>query len=223
LFRTRCATCHTITGKEPENALGPDLLGVVQQRDMNWLLNWLRAPDQMLKAGDPIALALFDEYDRLPMPNMRLNQQEAMDLLDYIDEETQRLEGNTKLPASTSGEVLRISDAWVREAHPDAKANAGYMTLINTGPEEVTLVRVESDSFADIEVHEMVIVDGMMQMKKVADMTIPANGRVQLGPGGKHLMMTDPQTHLSTGQKVDMTLTFRSGRTQLLSVDVASR
>ena len=55
LLRTRCVTCHSITGNEPKNALGPDLLGVTQQREMNWLLNWLRAPDQMLEEKDPIA------------------------------------------------------------------------------------------------------------------------------------------------------------------------
>ena len=223
LFRTRCATCHSITGTEPENALGPDLLGVVQQRDMNWLINWLRAPDQMLLEKDPIAMALYEEYGQLPMPNMRLNQQEVMDLLSYIDEETGRLAGNTQPLASGTEAVLRISNAWVREAHPDAKTNAGYMTLINTGPEDVTLVKIESDGFSDIEVHEMTSVDGLMKMKKIEDMTIPSNGKVQLGPGGRHLMMMDPKDHYSTGQMVDMTLTFRSGKTQLISVEVAYR
>lgn len=223
LFRTRCASCHTITGRELENALGPDLLGVVQQRDMNWLINWLRAPDQMLENKDPIAVALFNKYNQLPMPNMRLNQQEAMDLLVYIDEETQRLASATEQPAGDSGEVLRISDAWVREAYPGAKTNAGYMTLTNSGKQEVTLVKVQSAEFGDIEVHEMTTIDGLMEMKRIAKMTIPANGKIELSPGGKHLMMIDPQAHFSTGEKIDMTLTFQSGRTQSLSVEVASR
>ncbi len=58
LFRTRCATCHTITGVEQDGALGPDLLGVTERRDMNWLVNWVRAPDKMLRKKDPIAMAL---------------------------------------------------------------------------------------------------------------------------------------------------------------------
>jgi len=223
LFRTRCASCHTLTGNEPENALGPDLFGVVQQRDMNWLINWLRAPDQMLTNKDPIAMALYNEYDRLPMPNMRLNQQEAMDLLVYIDDETRRLTASIEQPIGNSAEVLKVSNAWVREAHADATSNAGYMTLINNGLAEVTLVKVESDGFGDIKVHEMVIVDGLMQMKRVADLKIPSNSEVQLAPGGKHLMMTDPQVHFSTGQKVDLTLTFGSGKTQSVSIEVASR
>ena len=223
LFRTRCATCHSITGTELENALGPDLLGVVQQREMNWLINWLRAPDQMLAEKDPIAMALYEKYDQLPMPNMRLNQQEVMDLLSYIDEETSRLAGDSEHPANGTGTVIRISNAWVREAHPDAKTNAGYMTLINTGPEDVTLTKVESEGFGDIEVHEMTSVDGLMEMNKIESMTIHSNGKVQLGPGGRHLMMMDPKHHYSTGEMVDMTLTFKSGKTQSISVEVAYR
>jgi mono/diheme cytochrome c family protein len=94
IFRTRCATCHTVTGHEPEGALGPDLLGITRRRDMTWLLNWLRAPDQMLENKDPIAMALYTKYNNLAMPNSRLNKQEALALIDYFNEETQWVKGN---------------------------------------------------------------------------------------------------------------------------------
>ena len=95
LFRSRCVSCHSITGNEIEDALGPDLLAVTRQRDKQWLLNWLKAPDQMLKKKDPIAIALFKKYNNLLMPNLRLNKMEAQDLLDYIEKETQRVLGET--------------------------------------------------------------------------------------------------------------------------------
>ena len=94
IFRTRCATCHTVTGHELVGALGPDLLGITQRREMTWLLNWLRAPDQMLENKDPIAMALYRKYNNLAMPNSRLNQQEALALIDYFNEETQWVKGN---------------------------------------------------------------------------------------------------------------------------------
>jgi cytochrome oxidase Cu insertion factor (SCO1/SenC/PrrC family) len=94
IFRTRCATCHTVTGNEPEGALGPDLLGITQRREMTWLLNFLRAPDQMLENKDPIAMALYTKYNNLAMPNSRLNKQEALALIDYFNEETQWVKGN---------------------------------------------------------------------------------------------------------------------------------
>ena len=237
IFRTRCATCHSVTGNELAGALGPDLLGVTQRREMQWLLDWLKAPDQMLEKKDPVAMALYKQYNNLAMPNMRLNKEEALALIDYMGDETQRVQGKpeqtgTETPVTAAftvshdkpaGDVVAIMNSWVREAHASATVNAGYMTLVNVGSEDVTLVKVESEVYGNIEVHEMARVDGYMEMREVTDMVIPANGQIHFEPGGKHLMMMGPKEHLSTGQKVDMTLTFKSGKKQTVSVKVAAR
>jgi len=236
IFRTRCASCHSITGNELAGALGPDLLGVTLRREPQWLLDWLKAPDQMLKKKDPIAMALYKQYNNLAMPNMRLNKEEALSLLDYIANETTRITGKqlesidqpaeaatTASQAKQNGDVVAIMNAWVREAHADAKINAGYMTLVNVDSEEVALVKVESEAFESIEVHEMTRVDGFMKMREVTDMVIPAQGQVRLEPGGMHLMMMGPREHLTKGQEVVTTLTFRSGKQQTVSVKVADR
>jgi len=237
IYRTRCATCHSLTGNELAGALGPDLLGVTQRREMDWLLNWLKAPDQMLKNKDPIAMALYKQYNNLAMPNMRLNKEEVLALLDYIDDEMQRVAGKSEHKSADTpvaaaftvsqdkpaGDVVAIMNAWVREAHPNANVNAGYMTLVNVGPEEVRLVNVESEAFKNIEVHEMATVDGLMEMREVTDLVIPVHGQIHFEPGGKHLMLMGPREQVTTGQKIDMTLTFKSGRKQTLSVQVAAR
>lgn len=238
IYRTRCVSCHTLTGNELAGALGPDLLGVTQRREKRWLYDWLKAPDQMLKKKDPIALALYKQYKNLAMPNMRLNQKEAIDLLDYIKDETQRLQGGPAQPdpetpvtaaftvgqdKPTGDDVVAIMNSWVREAHAAAKVNAGYMTLVNASSEEVTLIKVESEAYENIEVHEMTLVDGMMEMHEVTNMVIPASGQIHFQPGGKHLMLMGPREHLKKGQKVDMTLTFKSGRKQTVSVQVAAK
>ena len=261
LFRTRCTTCHTIGGKTLPGALGPDILGVTERREKRWLLDWLKAPDQMLEKKDPIAVALYKEYNNVAMPNMRLNQSEAVDLLAYIEEESERVlaevlrtprrsaryamaaraekkrseyayyEPEKPVTAAftvsqdkpTGEDVVAIMNAWVRETDAAAKVNAGYMTLVNVGSEDVALVKVESEAFETIEVHEMVAVDGLMMMREIADLVIPANGQTQFAPGGKHLMLRSPRRHLTSGQKVDMTLTFKSGIKQTVTVKVAAR
>ena len=239
IYRTRCATCHTLTGHEPAGALGPDLLGVTHWRDMTWLLNWLRAPDQMLANKDPIAIELYEKYDRLAMPNMRLNKDEALALIDYIEEETQRLMGHgggghgehaAKAPAvikvsqeEAAGDVVAVMNAWVRETDAKAKVNAGYMTLVNVGDGDLRLVKVESPAFEEIEVHEMAMVDGLMTMRAAPDLVIPANGQIQFKPGARHLMLMGPREHLTSGQTVEMILTFGSGQQQTLSVKVAKK
>ncbi|MFT5161893.1 MAG: protein SCO1/2, partial [Alteromonadaceae bacterium] len=190
LFRTRCATCHTVTGKELAGALGPDLKDVGKRREPRWLLNWLRAPDQMLKNKDPIALELFAKYNNVAMPNMRLNQLEARDLIGYIAEESEAVDIakagkgkgiKTMITAKakkrkTTGDSVAVMNAWVREAHPTDTVNAGYFTLINVGSADLNLLKISSEQFKSVEIHEMKPVDGMMSMSEVTDVVIPANG-----------------------------------------------
>lgn len=96
LFRTRCAACHSIgagnimaSAKQP---IGPDLLGVTRNRDRAWLQRWLAEPDKMLAEQDPLALSLLAVYNNVPMPNLRLNQVEIEALLEYLEQETLRVE-----------------------------------------------------------------------------------------------------------------------------------
>lgn len=228
LFRTRCMTCHTVTGYELPGAIGPDLKDVSKRREMGWLLNWLRAPDQMLKNKDPIALALFAKYNELAMPNMRLNQLEARDLLGYIKEESARADepkAHGQKVAITAKikpqeDSVAVMNAWVREAHPSDSVNAGYFTLFNVGDKALKLTGVSSSQFDNIEIHEMAAIDGLMQMNEVVALEIPANGKVTLKTGGKHLMMMMPERHLKAGDTVDLLLSFDNGATQKVTVNV---
>jgi cytochrome oxidase Cu insertion factor (SCO1/SenC/PrrC family) len=90
LYRTRCASCHSIGA--PANslaalrAIGPDLAGITRQRDRAWLTRWLKEPDRMLAEKDPLATALFLKYNKLAMPNLRLNDKEVAQLLTFLEE-----------------------------------------------------------------------------------------------------------------------------------------
>jgi copper(I)-binding protein/cytochrome oxidase Cu insertion factor (SCO1/SenC/PrrC family) len=229
LFRTRCATCHSVNGSDGSNALGPDLLGVNDRRDKGWLLRWLQAPDRMLEAGDPIATQLYEEYGQVAMPNMRLNREEAEALLDYLGTETARREKAairkqflSRRRNRPAGDVVAVMNAWVREADDAARMNAGYMTLVNAGSKAVRLVKVESKAFDYVEVHEMAQIDGLMEMREIDRLVIPAKAQAELAPGGKHLMMSGPREPLEAGQRVDLVLTFDSGVKQTVSVRVAA-
>ena len=88
LFNTRCTACHTIGQGDK---LGPDLLGVVGKRDRQWLIRWLIEPDVMLKEKDPLAMALYTQYNNVPMPNVKLVEKQALDLIQYMQAETRRV------------------------------------------------------------------------------------------------------------------------------------
>jgi protein SCO1/2 len=85
LFETRCAACHTIGHGD---RLGPDLFGVAEARDRAWLLRLISVPDQVLAEKDPLATALFMKFNGVQMPNLRLSEDDAAMLLDYIKAQT---------------------------------------------------------------------------------------------------------------------------------------
>lgn len=82
LFQNRCSACHTIGGGD---AVGPDLAGVTARRERGWLTRYLRHPDRMLADKDPIALALYEKYKSVPMPNLRLDDDEIAAVLSFLD------------------------------------------------------------------------------------------------------------------------------------------
>ncbi|MGY2342434.1 SCO family protein [Pseudomonas sp. SDO5532_S415] len=94
LFRTRCASCHSLGPLDGQGiglrSIGPDLIGVTRQRDPAWLSRWIREPDRMLAEKDPIAMELFERFDRIPMPNLRMDEKSAQSIIDFLQEETDR-------------------------------------------------------------------------------------------------------------------------------------
>ncbi len=96
LFRTRCSSCHSVNAADRSAAasqkVGPDLEGVGQRRPRAWLERWVKEPDRLLADKDPIAVAVYNQYNKIAMPNLRLSSKEVAEVLDFIDEES-------KLPA----------------------------------------------------------------------------------------------------------------------------
>lgn len=87
IFRAKCTTCHTI-GRG--NSIGPDLIGVVDAREPAWLSRWLLEPDRVLAENDPLAVQLLTEFDRLPMPNSRLDKAQVESVIAYIKSESDK-------------------------------------------------------------------------------------------------------------------------------------
>lgn len=83
-----CVACHTI-GKG--KITGPDLLGVTERREEEWLRKWLKSPDTMIYT-DPIAKEMLKEY-LVPMPNQGLSDEEIDILIVYFKyEDSQKAE-----------------------------------------------------------------------------------------------------------------------------------
>jgi protein SCO1/2 len=83
LFSTKCVACHSIGGGDK---IGPDLAGVTAARDRGWLTRYIAGPDRM--RDDPDVKALFEKFNNVKMPNLNISEDEADDILGFVDAHT---------------------------------------------------------------------------------------------------------------------------------------
>lgn len=63
LFNANCASCHNLYKKRT----GPALYGVGDKYEKEWLYKWIRNSQELVKAGDAQAVAIFEEYNQSVM------------------------------------------------------------------------------------------------------------------------------------------------------------
>jgi len=98
-----------------------------------------------------------------------------------------------------------------------------YFTIINGRGDEDALLSASTPVAAHVEMHETKFEDGMAKMRPLAQIRVPARGRVAVAPSGIHLMLVDLKTPLTVGSKVPMTLQFRNGGRIEIQLAVSTR
>ena len=84
LFKSNCTSCHKTSDVR---LVGPGLKGVNEKRSEEWLIKWIKNSQQLIASGDPDAVALFEEYNKMPMLAYdMLSDDEIKSILAYIDE-----------------------------------------------------------------------------------------------------------------------------------------
>ncbi|RRH93881.1 copper chaperone PCu(A)C [Mesorhizobium tamadayense] len=104
---------------------------------------------------------------------------------------------------------LEIGHPWSRATPPGAKVAGGYFSVTNKGSSPDRLLSISSEISDKAELHEMGVKDGVMTMRPVSGgLEIPAGGKVELKPGGYHLMFVGLKRQPKQGEKFPATLTF---------------
>ena len=107
---------------------------------------------------------------------------------------------------------VSVKDPWVRGTVAGQSATGAFMQLASTA--DTSLVGVTSPVAKVVEIHSMMQEGGVMKMRPIAALALPAGKPVELSPGGYHVMLMDLAQPLKDGDKVPLTLTFadKSGK-----------
>lgn len=118
---------------------------------------------------------------------------------------------------------LLFENAWIRAMPPGMKMTAGFGTLVNTGGADTVLVAFSSPDFGDVSLHRTEQADGVSRMREVKELVIPAKGRVELAPGGYHLMLMMPVGDMDKAQPVTLRMSASDGSSFEFLVSVERR
>lgn len=117
---------------------------------------------------------------------------------------------------------ITIKDPYAREVPPGAPASASFMKLSNASNTDIQIIKANSEVAKVVELHTHTNDNGVMRMRKIPNINIPAMGQTELKPGGLHIMLIGPHQPLKMGQTVNVTLTFKDGSTKAVSMPVKS-
>ena len=115
---------------------------------------------------------------------------------------------------------LDVRDPWIKNLPASVPVRAGYMTIHNPQSKAVSIVSLRSNAFASIEIHQTIEQDGMMRMEQVPSLKIESNSRVQLVPGGLHLMMMNPSEPTQPGDLLEIVIVLDDGSEQRVEMQV---
>ena len=109
---------------------------------------------------------------------------------------------------------------YVRAVPPGQPNSAAFMTFSNSSDTDHAIVSASSDVAAVVELHTHTHKDGMMMMRRVDKIDIPAKGSTTLQPGGLHIMLIKLHDGLKLGQPVKVVLTFADGSSKEITAPV---
>ena len=127
------------------------------------------------------------------------------------------------LLASLAHAQVNVKDAWVRATVAQQKATGAFMML--ESKQEAKLVAAQSPVAGVVEVHEMAMDGGVMKMRPIPFLALPAGKAVELKPGGYHVMLMDLKAQVKDGDMVPVTLLVegKDGKRQNIEVKAPAR
>ncbi len=115
-----------------------------------------------------------------------------------------------------------VEQAWSRPVPMAEGTGALFIMIKNNGDQADALLEVKTDIAKMTEMHETVMKGDVMEMRPIAGqrIEIPAQGSVELKPGGLHVMLMEVAKPLAAGDKFEAILRFEKTGEQIVTVEV---
>ncbi len=118
---------------------------------------------------------------------------------------------------------ITVEEPFARETIGLGTTGAAFLVIRNSGPGEDRLIAASSPAAGNVEIHTHAMTeDGVMQMRRIDGIYIPANETVTLAPGDLHLMLFDLTAPLTAGGSFPLTLSFENSDDITVDVSVVS-
>lgn len=114
---------------------------------------------------------------------------------------------------------IRIDNAFARAAIQQQRNSAAFMTLVNSG-DAARIVSAKSPVARIVELHTHIDDRGVMRMRKIDSIDLPAGEQVVLKPGGLHVMLLGLNRDLKVDDSIALTLGFNDGSERVLKLPV---
>jgi len=108
----------------------------------------------------------------------------------------------------TSTIAQEVKNPWVRFPNPVVPMTAGFMEIHNPSKKDIYLVKVTGEDAENYEIHTHKKVDGVMKMRQIKKLLIPAHGKAILKPMSDHIMIMQIKKGAMKGKSTSLSLHF---------------
>ncbi|MGR3469095.1 MAG: copper chaperone PCu(A)C [Shimia sp.] len=113
---------------------------------------------------------------------------------------------------------ITVTDSYARGGD---RTGAAFMVIENTGDSDDRIVAARSEAAARVELHTHIADDGgVMRMREVESIALPAGGSATLARGGDHVMLMGLVAPMRQGAEIEITLVFDTAEEMTITVPV---
>lgn len=116
---------------------------------------------------------------------------------------------------------VKVKDAWTRATAPGQ--DSGMVQAVITSKQAATLLGASCKCADSVELHSMVQEGGMMKMRQVESIALPAGEAVDMGKAGYHFMLLGLKKPIQEGKKLKLVLHVRDERGEVKQIKFSAK